>query len=140
MIYMASAVALGIIVFKWRAMIGLTVDEQIAAAEGLKPSQTRMLMMILLAGTIAIAMKIVGILLTIALLIIPAATARQVAKTPEQMAIFAVAFGSASVVGGMFMSLEFDTPPGPSIVVFALLLFLLMATAMLLKRRSQEGV
>ena len=140
MIYMASAVALGIIAFKWRAMIVLTVDEQIAAAEGLQPSQTRILLMILLAGTIAIAMKIVGILLTISLLIIPAATARQLAKTPEQMAVFAVVFGSASVVGGMFMSLEIDTPPGPSIVVCALLLFLSMATAMLIRKRIREDV
>ena len=123
-IVIGGSCALGIMMWKWNALIGLTVNEQIAAAEGLRPLQTRSILMLLLAATVAIAMKIVGILLTIALLIIPAATARQIAKSPEQMAIIASLVGATSVVGGLFLSLEVDTPPGPSIVVFALAMFL----------------
>ena len=81
--------------------------------------------MILLAATVAFAMKIVGIILTVALLIIPAAAARQFSTTPERMAISASVIGVSAVIGGLMFSLEFDTPPGPSIVVCALILFIL---------------
>ncbi len=137
-IFIGGSCVLGIIIWKWNALIGLTVDEQIAAAEGLKPFQTRNLLLILLAATIAIAMKIVGIILTVALLIIPAATARQMSNTPEQMAVFAALFGSASVIGGLMLSLEIDSPPGPSIVVVSLTIFLLALILHQIKsRRSQ---
>jgi zinc transport system permease protein len=59
------------------------------------------------------------------MLIIPAAAARRFASGPEQMAILAAVIGAASVVGGLFGSLEWDTPAGPSIVVAALGLFVL---------------
>jgi len=78
-----------------------------------------------MAVVIAIAMKIVGILLITALLIIPAAAARRFARTPEVMAILASLLGAVAVVGGLFGSLRYDTPSGPSIVVAALILFVI---------------
>ncbi len=137
-IYVGSGLALGVLCWKWNALIGMTVNEQIAAAEGLNPFQTRGLLMILLATTIAFAMKVVGIILTIALLIIPAATARQLANTPEQMAYLATAIGACAVIGGLLMSLEVDSPPGPSIVVFATSLFLLITLVRLVRLRLQS--
>ena len=65
-------------------------------------------------------------LLITALLIIPAATARQLARGPEQMAVYAAALGAIAVVAGLFGSLEWDTPSGPSIVVAAAALFILV--------------
>ena len=58
-----------------------------------------------------------------ALLIIPAAAARRMAATPEAMAVMASLTGALAVVGGLFGSLEWDTPSGPSIVVAAVVLF-----------------
>jgi len=69
-------------------------------------------------------MKIIGVLLITALLIIPAATARRFAANPEQMAVLAALIGIGAVVAGLYGSLNFDTPSGPSIVVAALLFFL----------------
>ena len=138
-IFCGAAATLGILLWKWNALISLTVNEQIAASEGLRPLQTRSLLMILLAGTIAVAMKVVGIILTCALLIIPAATARQIAGTPEQMAALAAVFGAISVVGGLLLSLEIDTPPGPSIVVAAVSLFVIVAGLLHLTRRKQPS-
>ncbi len=138
-IFGGAAATLGILLWKWNALISLTVNEQIAASEGLRPLQTRSLLMILLAGTIAVAMKVVGIILTVALLIIPAAAARQIAGTPEQMAALAAAFGAISVVGGLLLSLEIDTPPGPSIVVAAVSLFVIIAGSLHLTRRKQPS-
>lgn len=108
----------------WRPLLAATVNEDVAEAEGLKPARARLIFMLLMAVVIAIAMKIVGILLITALLIIPAATARRFASTPEIMAVLASIIGGLAVVGGLFGSLTYDAPSGPSIVVAALLLFI----------------
>ena len=81
--------------------------------------------MLLMALAVAIGMKIVGILLIVALLVIPPAAARPFARTPEQMAGLAVLSGALAVLGGIGASLFWDTPAGPSIVVAATALFLL---------------
>ena len=85
----------------------------------------RLAFMIIIGVVIAAAMKIVGILLIVSLLIIPAATARQIARTPERMAALSVVVGAASVAGGLAGSLTWDTPAGPSTVVAATALFAL---------------
>jgi len=115
---------LAAIVWLWRPLLASTVNPELAEAEGLRPERAKLFFMLLMAVVIAIAMKIVGILLITALLIIPAATARRFAATPETMAIFASLLGAVAVVGGLFGSLRYDTPSGPSIVVAALILFI----------------
>ena len=102
-----------------------TVSHEIAVAEGLQPDRANFFFMVLMAAVIAISMKIVGVLLITALLIIPAATARRFAATPEIMAIMASIIGGVSVLIGLEGSLHWDTPAGPSIVVAAFLGFIL---------------
>jgi zinc transport system permease protein len=89
--------------------------------------------MLLMALVIAIAMKIVGVLLITALMIIPAAAARRLSRSPEQMAIFASLLGSVAVVLGLIASYLWDTPAGPAIVLSATGLFILT----LLKSQEQ---
>ncbi|KQV34697.1 MULTISPECIES: metal ABC transporter permease [unclassified Rhizobium] len=110
-------------VYLWRPLLASTVNAELAEAEGMRPERARLYFMLLMALVIAIAMKIVGILLITALLIIPAATARRFASSPEIMAVLASVIGVLAVTGGLFGSLHFDTPSGPSIVVAALGLF-----------------
>jgi zinc transport system permease protein len=124
-IYLGGLFILGIVAWLWRPLLASTVNEELAEAEGLSPERSRLVFMLLMALVIAIAMKIVGILLITALLIIPAATARRFAATPEQMAVLASFIGAVAVAGGLFGSLHYDTPSGPSIVVAALALFIL---------------
>ncbi|KQW58791.1 MULTISPECIES: zinc ABC transporter permease subunit ZnuB [unclassified Ensifer] len=113
------------IVYLWRPLLASTVNPELAEAEGMKPERARLFFMLLMALVIAIAMKIVGILLITSLLIIPAATARRFATSPEIMAVLASVIGALAVTGGLFGSLHWDTPSGPSIVVAALALFVL---------------
>ncbi len=113
------------IVYLWRPLLASTVNPELAEAEGLQPERARLYFMLLMALVIAIAMKIVGILLITSLLIIPAATARRFATSPEIMAVLASVIGVLAVTGGLFGSLHFDTPSGPSIVVAAMGLFVL---------------
>ncbi|MHC3940605.1 High-affinity zinc uptake system membrane protein ZnuB [Paenochrobactrum sp. BZR 201-1] len=124
-IYGGGAVVLAILAFLWRPLLASTVNEDLARAEGMNPDLSQTVFMILLAVVIAIAMKIVGILLITAMLIIPAATARRFATTPEKMAIIASVVGSLAVTAGLFGSLHYDTPSGPSIVVAAFGIFVL---------------
>jgi len=125
LIWGGGAAVLAVLVLLWQPLLAATVNPEIAEAEGLRPERARIVFMLLMAAVIAIAMKIVGILLITSLLIIPAATARRLSTTPEMMAVIASGAGAIAVVGGLNASLQFDTPSGPSIVVAALVLFLL---------------
>ncbi len=124
MIWGGGVFVLAAIAWLWRPLLASTVNPELAEAEGLRPERAKLFFMLLMAVVIAIAMKIVGILLITALLIIPAATARRFAATPEMMAVFASLVGAVAVVVGLFGSLRYDTPSGPSIVVAALILFI----------------
>ena len=79
----------------------------------------------MLFRSIAVSMKLVGVLLITALLIIPPATARRVANSPESMALIASGIGIVSVLCGLLLSFYYDTPVGPTIVVMTTLLFII---------------
>lgn len=122
-ILVGGSVVLGVLAWIWRPLFAATVSREIADAEGMRPERANLVFMVLMAVVIAISLKIVGALLITALLIVPAAAARRFASGPEQMAILASVIGVLSVVAGLFGSLHWDTPSGPSIVVAALLCF-----------------
>ena len=137
-IYGGGLLVLGVLATIWRPLFAATVNHELAEAEGLRPTRANIVFMLLMAMVIAIAIKIVGVLLITAMLIIPAAAARRFASGPEQMAILAAVIGAASVIAGLFGSLQWDTPSGPSIVVAALALFVLSvspAAALFLRRQ-----
>lgn len=135
-IYGGGGVLLVILIKMWRSLLSLTVNEELARAEGVNAEVTGLIFMLLIAVAVALAMKAVGILLVSALLIIPAATARRFADTPERMAVLAAAIGAVSVFAGLFSSLKLDTPAGPSIVVAAAMLFILSLASRLVSRQS----
>jgi zinc transport system permease protein len=124
-IYGVAATVVALLVVLWKPLINITVHADLAAVEGVRVSAVRTALMLITALVIAIAMKIVGVLLITALLIIPAATARRLSNTPEQMAVTASAIAMLTVAMGLAMSWHADTPAGPSIVVCAALLFIL---------------
>ncbi|MCL7461310.1 zinc ABC transporter permease subunit ZnuB [Pseudomonas sp. NW5] len=128
-----SLLVLALLAWLWQPLLAITVHEELARVEGLPVEALRLALMLLIAVVIAVAMKIVGVLLITSLLIIPAASAQRHARTPEQMAIGASLVGLASVCGGLALSWQHDTPAGPSVVVSAAALCLL---SFLLPRRA----
>ena len=130
--------ALLLLLWLWRPLLAMTVHEELAQVEGVNTGRTRLLFVLLLALVIASAIKVVGILLITSLLIIPAATARQFARTPEQMAVLAGLFGLIAVGAGLAGSLQWDLPAGPAIALSAALLF--FATPLTtLRRRGKRA-
>lgn len=123
-IYGAGGLALLGLICIWKPLLSITIHEDLARVEGLPVDRINWLFLGLIALIVAIMMKVVGMLLVTALLIIPAATARRFANTPESMAIIAMVIGALSVSLGLLGSFYYDTPSGPSIVVAGCLLFI----------------
>lgn len=109
----------------WDALLMATIHEELAKVEGLPVERLRLLLMVMFSLVIAVSMKIVGVLLITAMLIIPAATARPFSRSPERMAILAAILGAVSVFGGLWTSWITDAPAGPAVVMAAFILFLL---------------
>ncbi len=123
-IYGGGAAALAVLALIWTRLLADTVSFDVARAEGLRPETARFIFMLLVAAVVALTMKVVGVLLITALLIIPGAAARNFSATPEAMAAIAALVGVLGVVAGLHGSLYLDTPAGPTIVVAALALFI----------------
>jgi zinc transport system permease protein len=124
-IALGVAVVVGVLLWQWRNLLSMTISPDLAHVDGVNLQRVKMLLMLVTALTIGVAMKFVGALIITSLLIIPAATARRFARTPEQMAGFAVIIGMFSVTGGLTFSAFYDTPAGPSVVLSSAVLFVL---------------
>ncbi|MGR5388397.1 zinc ABC transporter permease subunit ZnuB [Vibrio crassostreae] len=124
-IYAGAAVIGLVLTIFWRPLLSTTVNEDLAAVDGINIDLMRLILMLLVGIVIAVGMKFVGALIMTSLLIIPAATARKFANTPEQMAFLASVIGSIAVFGGLSLSWFYDTPAGPSVVISAAAMFML---------------
>lgn len=119
LIWLGAVAVVALLVWRWQALLTATLSEDLAHAAGIRPDRERLVLVLTLALVVAVALKVVGALLIAAMLIIPAAAARGVARTPEAMALAAVGIGAAAGLGGLGLSMWQDTPTGPSIVVVA---------------------
>lgn len=116
-VYVGGAAVLGAILYLWKPLVRLSLHEDLATAEGVNPKLPRAAFDLLLALVIAVAMKIVGVLLVMAFLVVPAVAARPLSSTPEHMAILAAGIAIMSTIFGLGLSLSSDLPGGPSIVI-----------------------
>ena len=131
-----AVVVLALLAWRWQALLTATLNEDLAHASGLNPDRERLVLTVALAIVVAVAIKVVGALLIAAMLIVPAAAARALSRTPEAMAALAVAIGALSALGGLQLSLWQDTPAGPSIIVVAAVIF---AGTAALGQRARRG-
>ncbi len=135
-IWGGAALVVALILWRWSALLTSTLNEELAYASGLNPRREQLILTVSLAIVVAVAIKVVGVLLIAALLIIPAAAARGLARTPEAMAVISGGIGTISAVAGLQGAYVFDTPAGPSIVCVAAILF---AVLNLVGWRSTSG-
>lgn len=138
-IWGGAALVLGLIWWRWSALLTTTLNPDLAHASGIDPRREQLILTIALALVIAVAIKVVGVLLIASMLIIPAAAARPFASTPERMAGAAIAIGAIAALGGLFMSYQYDTPTGPTIVCAAGALFALSGIGEIIRRRRHQN-
>ena len=124
-IWIGGALILLVLKLIWKPLFASTVNYELAEAEGLNPDRAKAVFTILMAAIIAISIKMIGLLLITGMLIIPAAMARNISTSPQGMVFFSIVGGLLSVIIGLFSSLKFNTPSGPSIIAASLLLFIL---------------
>lgn len=122
-IWGGALAVLGLLVWRWNALVTATLSEELAHASGINPRREQLVLTVALALVVAVAIKVVGALLIVAMLIIPAAAARGLSRTPEAMAIWTVLIAALAALAGLGASLGYDTPAGPSIVAAAAVLF-----------------
>ncbi len=119
LIWGGAALVGGVVLWRWSAMLTSVLSPDLAHAAGIDPRREELIQTLLLALVVGVAIKVVGALLITALLIVPAAAARHLARTPEAMAVWSVGIGAASALAGLRAALIWDTPAGPSIVCAA---------------------
>ncbi|MCA0869893.1 metal ABC transporter permease [Seohaeicola saemankumensis] len=119
-----AALVLGLTIWRWSPLLMATLNPDLARASGIDPRREEFGMTLALAVVVAVAIKVVGVLLIAALLVIPPAAARPLARTPEAMALAAALIGATAAISGLWGAFLLDTPAGPSIVCAAAGLFL----------------
>lgn len=138
-IWAGVAVVLAGLVWRWQGLLMATLDPDLATASGIRPEREQLLLTIALAIVVAVALQVVGALLIGALLILPAAAMRPLAGTPETLALLAALVGGGAALGGVEMSVQLDTPTGPTIVVLALAVFIAVHLGAALIRAIKVG-
>jgi len=131
-IFYIYLVVIAVLIILWRLwpwLLSATIHVDLARTEGVPVDFTSWSLILMLALVFAVAIKLVGVLLITALLIIPASAARNFAKTPETMVAIASVIGCLAVMLGFWASLTWDWPTGPAIVVAAAGIFALSMTA-----------
>lgn len=122
----------------WRPLLMVTIHPAIAHVEGVDVKRTQLILLVMLAAVIAVSIQLVGVLLITALLIMPAASARYLAKTPAQMAGIASVIGAGVTVLGLFGSIQVDAPTGPTMVVVGAFLFVVIGAVTRLRATSRQ--
>lgn len=126
--YLLVSIAVGVFILwrTWTAQLKLAMAEDIAQSEGIQPHRYRFIFMLVLALFTVIALKAVGSLLMGALLVIPALTARLLAKSPKQMLFWAWLCAEIAITVGLWGSAWLDLATGLTIVLTMSLLFVLV--------------
>ncbi len=128
-IWFAAIFVTAVIIWLWRELVAVSVHEDLARAEGVNARWVEAAFMVIAAVAMTMAMKIMGLLLITALMVIPAAAARRVAWSPESMALWAALFAAIAVMAGLGISNYSGVLAGPAIVLAASTIFVLTSIA-----------
>lgn len=136
MIAIIGTVILAVVIFSYRALFYITFDEESAKYAGIEVKKINLFFSIMIALTITLSMRIVGILLVSSLMVLPVATSLQVARSFKSALIYSNIFGFLSVISGLIVSFYLDLAPGGSIVVISLVVLI----AVIIIKRIYNGV
>lgn len=116
---MLALLVLVAVVGLYRGLVAVVIDEEAAEVSGAPVGALNVVLMVLIAATIGIGMRVVGILLVAALMVLPVATARRIFTSFRATILAASAIGALSSAGGIVISYYLDTAPSGTIVLVA---------------------
>ena len=119
----------------YRALAGVAIDEEGARVAGVPIGALNVALAALAAVTVALAMRVVGILLVAALMVLPVSAAGRIAWSMRSTFVLSMAIGLASALAGLTISYYADAPPGGTIVLVAAGAFVLTSVAGVLRGR-----
>ena len=122
-----DAIIIVFVLALYKELLAISFDQEFGTAMGLPTERLYLMLLCLIALTVVLLMRFVGIILIIALLTIPTATARQHTHSLKKMMMLSILFGIASVIGGLRLSYEIDihTGSGAMIILFSAVIFLI---------------
>jgi zinc transport system permease protein len=123
-----------------RYLFAVSNDEEYATASGLPVLPLNLLLAVMTAVTVVVSMRVVGLLLISALMIVPIATAQLIAGSFRATVAIGTVIGVVASVAGVATSYYQDTPSGGTIVLFAIGFFVIVATVSGLRERRRERV
>jgi zinc/manganese transport system permease protein len=120
-----AVVVLAVLAAIWRPLMFASLDEDVAAARGVPVRLLGPLFMVLLGCAVAVSVQIVGALLVLALLLVPAAAAMKVTASPLWVPVLSVVFALTATVGGIFVAIGTTIPISPYITTISFVIYLM---------------
>ena len=141
-VILAGLLAVGVICSLFaqiNALSLLSAQEDLAHVCGVPVRRLNYFFVGILTLTVSASIRLLGVMLVTALIVIPAAAARNVSRNLRQQILFSLIVGVISGVGGVVLSYRFDLPAGPTVVITAIALFIATLFAARISSRSRSA-
>lgn len=125
-IYLIAILVYVLIICNWKSLLLNIINKDLAKSQNINNFKMDLILTSLMALVIAVSIQIIGVLLIISMLIIPASTAKQLVNNPRNMVIISTIIAILTLLAGILLSYNFDIPSGPAIIMVNFVLFLIV--------------
>ncbi|MFA5367640.1 MAG: metal ABC transporter permease [Dehalococcoidia bacterium] len=140
MMLILNAIIIATVVMLYKEFLAISFDQEFGTALGLPTQRLYLILLCLIALTVVLLIRVVGIILIIALLTIPAATARQHTHNLKKMMLLSITFGIIAVLGGLWLSYEMNLASGATIILLSAVIFAASTLFTRLRHRKRNSL
>ena len=140
MMAVLDAIIIALVLMLYKEFLAISFDQEFGTALGLPTQRLYLILLCLIALTVVLLIRVVGIILIIALLTIPPATARQHTHNLKNMMLLSIAFGMVAVLGGLWLSYELDLRSGATIILLSAVIFAASTLFTRLRHRKRNSL
>jgi zinc transport system permease protein len=138
MMAILDVIIIAIVLSLYKELLAISFDQEFGTSLGLPTQRLYLILLCLIALTVVLLIRVVGIILIIALLTIPAATARQHTHNLTKMMLLSIVFGIVAVLGGLWISYELDLASGATIILLSAAIFAASTVFTSLRHRNRK--
>jgi zinc transport system permease protein len=138
MMAILDVIIIAIVLSLYKELLAISFDQEFGTSLGLPTQRLYLILLCLIALTVVLLIRVVGIILIIALLTIPAATARQHTHNLTKMMLLSIVFGIVAVLGGLWISYELDLASGATIILLSAAVFAASTVFTSLRHRNRK--